>query len=100
MTTSNEECCICLETLVEDHVTKLPCDHTLHTKCIRDYAKSLDNKDEMPCPLCRQEVIIVLEEEQPPTQPIACTTYLYCTFAMTPVVIALFIIVSLKYSLW
>lgn len=100
MTTSNEECCICLETLIEDHVTKLPCDHTLHTKCIRDYAKSLDNQDEMPCPLCRKEVIIVLEEEQPPAQPIVCSSCVYSVLIMAPVALAVFLIVSWTYSLW
>ena len=59
-------CCICLEEYVDSHVlTKLPCNHWMHSECIEKWF----NRD-VTCPLCKEiaiekpynEVIVPISE--------------------------------------
>lgn len=46
-----QECAICKQNLGSAYLTRLPCKHVFHSKCIN---KWLDKKS--TCPLCRQKV--------------------------------------------
>jgi hypothetical protein len=45
-----EECCICLEPLIENLITSC-CHHQFHKKCIKILRQRTNN-----CPLCRREI--------------------------------------------
>lgn len=58
---SNEECHLCLEDmLVGNKVIVLPCRHFFHSHCIRQ----LVEHRHIACPLCRQSIPIIEEEEE------------------------------------
>jgi len=47
-----EDCAICLYSLHTDPTTNLPCNHILHTKCIKNLTSSTcPSKNN--CPICR-----------------------------------------------
>lgn len=71
--THAEICTICLETLESSEeevcfITRLPCKHRYHSKCILEYVKKTRNTH---CPICRYEVVespnvqITMEEYTP-----------------------------------
>ena len=51
----NEQCAICFAKLTEDQETNkyniLPCEHTFHSACIKEYLKEYDYH----CPICKEE---------------------------------------------
>jgi hypothetical protein len=55
------ECPICLEE--EQKWVKLPCGHFVCDKCHEKYLAYLNNQKEFSCPLCRQVIINVYEED-------------------------------------
>ena len=48
------ECCICFEDfLMDDIIGELHCGHYFHKKCIKNWFRQEDNKDDPTCPFCR-----------------------------------------------
>lgn len=55
--TSPEACVICLDDLTTMPSVKLPCDHVLHTTCLREYmAHKLESHNHVGCPTCRAPI--------------------------------------------
>jgi len=56
--TGDESCPICLDLLIVRPCVKLPCGHTLHTQCARDYVTHEVSHFKGPsCPMCRTEIV-------------------------------------------
>jgi hypothetical protein len=51
MTTSCNDCVICLDEISEDTKSELECTHTFHTACITHWMKVARQKD---CPICKR----------------------------------------------
>jgi len=51
---SDEDCCICMDSMKKKVVTVLECEHLLHQKCFDRW-----NKENKTCPLCRSDSVIV-----------------------------------------
>ena len=48
-----ESCCICISKFeIDENITKLGCNHVLHTKCIEEWVKY-----KQECPTCRQNIL-------------------------------------------
>ena len=70
----NNECIICLE-LIDleqyNHTIFNGCDHydKYHTKCVNDWIKeSITNRIIPACPICRKEIINIIEYQLVPNQ--------------------------------
>ena len=46
---SDQDCCICQQSLTQSSVRKLNCTHEFHKSCITDWFKQQKN-----CPICRR----------------------------------------------
>ena len=52
-TIHNEDCAICMNTLVEEQTTVLSCAHKMCTTCLMEWRKRKEGH--MFCPICRTE---------------------------------------------
>ena len=57
MITSNSDCPICMEKLI-NKIQILPCSHRMHTKCIINLSSSTC-PTKHKCPLCRSPIIMI-----------------------------------------
>ncbi|MBT97186.1 MAG: hypothetical protein CL902_00975 [Dehalococcoidia bacterium] len=47
------DCCICRDFVIERKTVCLPCNHTFHYDCIKDWLRRKDQ-----CPMCREHVVV------------------------------------------
>jgi len=59
LTDNTPECSICFENTSFNDICKTNCNHMFCTVCIQGYHKSRISLPDMPCPLCRTNVITV-----------------------------------------
>jgi len=52
-------CSICFEDIKQDNICLTNCNHMFCVDCIQTYHKTLENKSEMPCPMCRTSIVNV-----------------------------------------
>ena len=57
LTETTTECSICFEYKIPDNICLTNCNHIFCVDCILTYHKTLDNKTEMPCPMCRTSIV-------------------------------------------
>lgn len=63
------ECCICLQSLKDDAVRKLHCNHVFHKECFDKWCSHQSKLEESQCPLCKRQVMQTIEKGDPTMVP-------------------------------
>jgi len=59
ITITSDKCSICFEDTHQSNACLTNCNHRFCVVCIQTYHKTLENKSEMPCPMCRTSIVNV-----------------------------------------
>ncbi len=59
LTNTFDQCSICFEDTIQSNACLTNCNHMFCINCIQTYHKTLHNKTQMPCPMCRTSIVNV-----------------------------------------